>query len=102
MSDISDTDNPEIKAVRVRIYGKVQGVWYRGWLQSKAQPLGIYGWVRNREDGTVEALLCGAPHVVDRMLALCMRGPETARVDRIETEPAQGIAPQRFEVKPTV
>lgn len=96
------TDSPDFKAVRARIFGKVQGVWYRGWLQSKAQPLGIYGWVRNRTDGTVEALLCGPPHVVDRMLALCMRGPETARVERIETEPAQGIAAKRFEVKPTV
>lgn len=92
----------EFKAVRARVYGKVQGVWYRGWVQSKALPLGIYGWVRNREDGTVEALFCGSAAVVDRMLALCMRGPETARVDRIETEPAQGIAPKRFEVKPTV
>lgn len=92
----------EFKAVRARIYGKVQGVWYRGWTQSNAQRLGLYGWVRNREDGTVEALLCGAPHVVDRMLALCMKGPQLARVDRIETEPAKGIAARRFEVKPTV
>ena len=96
------SETPELKAVRARIYGKVQGVWYRGWTQSKAQRLGLYGWVRNREDGTVEALICGAPHVVDRMLALCMRGPELARVDRIETEPAKGIAARRFEVKPTV
>lgn len=96
------SDGGEFKAVKARIYGHVQGVWYRGWVQSKAQPLGLFGWVRNREDGTVEALLCGPPHVVDRMLALCMRGPELARVDRIETEPAQGIAAKRFEVKPTV
>lgn len=95
-------EKSEFKAVRARIHGRVQGVWYRGWVKSKAEPLGLYGWVRNREDGTVEALLCGPPHVVDRMLALCMKGPELARVDRIETEPAQGIAPHRFEVKPTV
>lgn len=101
MSD-KEGEKDDLKAVRARIHGKVQGVWYRGWVQTKAQRLGLYGWVRNREDGTVEALLCGAPHVVDRMLALCMRGPETARVDRIETEPAKGIAANRFEVKPTV
>lgn len=100
--DRLDTDQPDFKAVRARIFGKVQGVWYRGWVQTKAARLGLYGWVRNREDGTVEALVCGTPNVVDRMLALLMRGPELARVDRIETEPAQGLTPKRFEVKPTV
>lgn len=96
------TDSAEFKAVRARVYGKVQQVWYRGWVQTKAQRLGLYGWVRNRDDGTVEALICGRPQVVDRMLALCMRGPELARVERIETELAKGIAAKRFEVKPTV
>jgi len=95
-------DDAEFKAVRARVYGTVQRVWYRGWVQTKAQRLGLYGWVRNREDGTVEALICGRPHVVDRMLALCMRGPELAKVERIETESAKGIAAKRFEVKPTV
>ncbi len=96
------SEDAEFKAVRARVYGKVQRVWYRGWVQTKAQRLGLYGWVRNREDGTVEVLICGRPHVVDRMLALCMRGPELAKVERIETEPAKGIAAKRFEVKPTV
>ncbi len=96
------SEGADFKAVRARIHGKVQRVWYRGWVQTKAQRLGLHGWVRNREDGTVEALLCGRPHVVDRMLALCMRGPEQAKVERIETEPATSIAAGRFEVKPTV
>ncbi len=96
------SDTPEFKAVRARIYGKVQGVWYRGWTQTTAQHLGLFGWVRNRDDGTVEALLCGEAELVDRMLDLCIKGPELAQVDQIETEPAKGIAPRRFEVKPTV
>lgn len=89
-------------AIRVRIHGKVQGVWYRGWTEEQAKQLGLYGWVRNRQDGTVEALFIGAQSVVNEMLAHCNDGPPAAQVTEIVTEPAQGIAPNRFEVKPTV
>ncbi|GHF24656.1 acylphosphatase [Kordiimonas sediminis] len=89
-------------AVKVRIYGKVQGVWYRAWTEQQANAAGVYGWVRNRLDGTVEALFVGSSAAVDGMIAACHQGPEHAKVDRIETVEAQGIAPKRFEVKPTV
>lgn len=92
----------EKAAMRVRIYGKVQGVWYRGWTQKEAQRLGLYGWVRNRVDGTVEALLVGPQPALDEMLELCKSGPSNANVREVATEAAQGLAPNRFEVKPTV
>lgn len=93
---------PTSVARRVRIYGRVQGVWYRGWTEQEAKVLGLYGWVRNRKDGSVEALFCGSPEAVEAMISLCNEGPDHASVDRLETETAQGIAPRRFEVKPTV
>ena len=58
--------------VRVRISGRVQGVWYRGWTVDEARRLGLSGWVRNRRDGSVEAVFSGPEHVVrahDRLLS---------------------------------
>ena len=55
-------------AVRVRISGRVQGVWYRGWAVDTARNLGVQGWVRNRRDGTVEALFAGPLEAVQRMV----------------------------------
>jgi acylphosphatase len=89
-------------AIRARIYGRVQGVWYRGWTEQEANGLGLHGWVRNRLDGSVEAMFIGAGDKVQLMLERCHQGPSHAKVDKIETEEAQGIAPKRFEVKPTV
>ncbi|NVJ71069.1 MAG: acylphosphatase [Alphaproteobacteria bacterium] len=96
------SDTSRIIAVRARIYGKVQGVWYRGWTEEEANRLGLHGWVRNRLDGTVEALFYGRADMVGLMLELCKNGPPAADVERVEQEPAQGITPYRFEVKPTV
>lgn len=89
-------------AIRVRIYGRVQGVWYRGWTAERAKSLGLTGWVRNRRDGSVEALFFGKRSAIDEMLQACGSGPAQARVDDIATEPAQGIVADRFDVKPTV
>ncbi len=89
-------------AVRARITGRVQGVWYRGWTEQQANELGLFGWVRNRKDGYVEALFIGSKQSVEDMLRLCEDGPKHAVVEHVETETAQGLAPRRFEVKPTV
>ena len=89
-------------AVRVRIMGRVQGVWFRGWTVDQARRLGLAGWVRNRHAGSVEALFVGAADRVDAMLALCREGPPAARVDTIEAEPAQGMVGTGFVQKPTV
>jgi len=73
------------------IHGRVQGVWYRGWAVDTARGLGLAGWIRNRRDGTVEAVLQGDEKAVERFIALAREGPPAARVERIkvsETEPA--------------
>jgi acylphosphatase len=69
---------------RIRIEGRVQGVGYRDWLVREAERLGLAGWVRNREDGSVEAVLAGEEAAVQAALTACRRGPPLARVDRID------------------
>ncbi len=91
-----------MKAIKVRITGRVQGVWYRGWTKDQADKLGIVGWVRNRDDGSVEALFKADEEVLDQMLTLAHKGPPAAKVEHIEVTEAQGICPNRFDVKPTV
>ena len=71
------------KAVHVIISGRVQGVGYRNWTVITATKLGIEGWVRNRSDGTVEAVFHGNTQQVDAMLEACNKGPMLARVDNI-------------------
>jgi acylphosphatase len=72
-------------AVRVRIYGRVQGVGFRYFVQSRSRSLGLVGWVRNRGDGTVEALAEGPADVVDGWIELLREGAPASRVDRVET-----------------
>lgn len=76
--------SPLNQSVRVRIYGRVQGVWFRGWTMREASGRGLNGWVRNRADGSVEAVFAGPEADVQDMIASCRRGPTAARVDRIE------------------
>lgn len=66
------------------MHGRVQGVWFRGWVREQATARGLTGWVRNRADGTVEALFVGPPAAIDGMVAACNDGPEDARVTRVE------------------
>jgi acylphosphatase len=66
------------------IRGRVQGVGYRDFTEREARARGLAGWVRNRRDGTVEAVLAGPPAVVADMIAACRRGPFNARVDAID------------------
>jgi acylphosphatase len=76
------------RAVLVRIEGRVQGVWYRGWTVQEANRRGLSGWVRNRSDGSVEALLAGDEKTVDEMVAACWHGPPSARPVSITCRPA--------------
>src|SRR5215475_3647190 len=69
---------------RVVIRGRVQGVGYRAWTEYTALDLGLEGWVRNRRDGTVEALFAGPREVVEAMLKACREGPPGARVATID------------------
>jgi acylphosphatase len=77
------------KAVRLRIRGSVQGVGYRAWCQQGAFQRGLSGWVRNRQDATVEALLVGGAAAIDEMITACRQGPPGASVDSVEASPAQ-------------
>jgi acylphosphatase len=72
----------------------VQGVWFRGSTEAEARAAGLAGWVRNRPDGTVEAVFEGTPEAVAALLAFCRRGPRSARVDRVDEfeEPPEGLA----------
>ena len=78
----------ERRAVRVVVSGRVQGVGFRWWTVAEAKRLGLDGWVRNRRDGTVEAVMAGPPGAVDRMIAQCRQGPVSARVDDLAVSDA--------------
>jgi acylphosphatase len=73
---------------RVMIRGRVQGVGYRAWTEMTALEVGLEGWVRNRRDGTVEALFAGPADVVASMLDACRQGPPGARVEAIDEREA--------------
>jgi acylphosphatase len=79
---------------RLVISGLVQGVGYRDWMVQKARDLGISGWVRNRLDGSVEALVAGDTAAVEELLRLCRRGPRMATVTSIEEDLAD--PPEHF------
>ena len=69
--------------VHVIIKGKVQGVWFRVETKQAADDLGVYGWVRNRRDGTVEAVFEGEQDIIQKMLAWCRKGAPRSRVDQV-------------------
>ena len=73
-----------IRSIRVRITGHVQGVGFRAWTEQRANALGLAGWVRNADNGDVEAVFSGSPDAVIAMLAACKEGPRHARVERVE------------------
>ena len=70
------------------IRGQVQGVGFRAWAELTALELGVEGWVRNRRDGSVEALLAGPEEVVLTMIELCHDGPPGARVEAVDQREA--------------
>lgn len=72
------------KRAHVKVFGRVQGVYYRQETLRHAYDLGLTGWVRNEPDGSVEALFEGEEKAVKEMVAWCGRGPASARVERVE------------------
>ena len=91
-----------MNARQIRVKGRVQGVGYRDALRAEAQRLGITGWVRNRADGSVEALLQGDAAAVAALITWARRGPSLARVISLEEEPAAPASHTTFERWPTV
>ncbi len=90
-----------MRTVRVRVTGRVQGVWYRGWTVDEAAARGLNGWVRNRRDGSVEALFSGPDQAVRDMVEACRRGPPAARVDALTQEEAAAPNEAGFRQLPT-
>jgi acylphosphatase len=89
------------KTVRLRITGRVQGVGYRIWATHTAAGLGLRGWVRNRSDGSVEALATGAPEPVAALVEACRRGPSAARVTAVTVRDAADDGSRGFDALPT-
>ncbi|KAI5912659.1 acylphosphatase [Thauera sp. 2A1] len=93
---------PDVVARRLAIHGRVQGVWYRASAKAEAQRLGLRGWVRNRLDGSVEALVIGPPDAVEAFVAWACEGPPKAEVTRIDiTVEVVEEAVAGFEQRPT-
>jgi acylphosphatase len=83
----------------VFVHGRVQGVWFRESCREQAVALGLGGWVRNRADGSVEAVFEGPAPAVDRMVAWCHDGPAHARVDRVDEHPEPPTGEPGFHVR---
>lgn len=90
-----------IVALHLTIHGRVQGVSYRAGAQGEALRLGLNGWVRNRHDGSVEALVSGARGSVDSFVEWTRRGPVGARVDRVEVTVDEIPKDKSFSIRPT-
>jgi len=88
-----------IKAVAVRVGGRVQGVSFRAWTQVEAQGRGLAGWVRNEADGSVRAHLEGPARAVDAMLAALHEGPPAAVVREVTVEQEAAEGGSRFEIR---
>ena len=87
-------------ARQLTITGRVQGVGFRFYMQRKARELGLTGWVRNCRDGSVEAVVQGAPGAVEAMIAWAQRGPPSAVVAEVRVTDASGDF-ATFEARPT-
>jgi acylphosphatase len=88
-------------AVRLVISGRVQGVGYRAWVSGRARERLLRGWVRNRHDGTVEAVFVGAEEAVAAMVEACRQGPSAAKVTDVAVDDWTGPALEGFEELPT-
>jgi len=87
-----------MKAVKVIIYGKVQGVGFRNFVFLHAKKLNIRGYVKNNPDGTVEAVFEGDEDNINKMIELCKKGPERARVNKIDIKDIEINNYQDFKI----
>jgi acylphosphatase len=87
-----------LKTLHLVIHGRVQGVFFRNSMQSEAQYLAISGWVRNRPDRTVEAMVQGEADAVDAIVRWANRGPQMASVERVDISPGTGSY-EGFEIR---
>jgi acylphosphatase len=87
----------QVQTIQLRITGRVQGVGYREALCGEAARLGVTGWVRNRADGSVEALVQGSGEALAQLLAWARRGPPAARVEQVASAPAEPSLLKTYE-----
>ena len=86
-------------AKRIRVTGRVQGVFYRAWTRSEARKLGVTGWVRNRSDGSVEAQVEGDEQAVAHLIDLMREGPPGSAVDGLTCEETGDLGLNAFEIR---
>jgi acylphosphatase len=89
----------EIIGRKVRLYGRVQGVFFRQWTLNEARRLGVDGWVHNARDGSVEAHLAGEEAAVASLIEHMRKGPPQARVDDVTVDPAEPETVNGFSVR---
>jgi acylphosphatase len=95
-------DPNDLTHMCLRIEGFVQAVGYRNYVIGEAARLGVDGWIRNRSDGTVEALVSGPNAAVEQLIGLCMKGPPGARVANVEMRKAEPATEKGFHRRPMV
>jgi len=96
------SDENELTHLRLRIEGFVQAVGYRNFVIDEATRLGLHGWIRNRGDGTVEALVSGPNAAVETLVGLCMKGPPGSTVRNVELHKAEPPGEKGFKRRPSL
>jgi acylphosphatase len=96
------SDEEEIVSLRFRIEGSVQAVGYRNFVIEEARKLGLDGWIRNRADGTVEALASGPTKAIEAFFTVCARGPAGSRVENVEMHKAEPPEEKGFNRRPSL
>lgn len=92
----------DLTTLRLRIEGFVQAVGYRHFAIQEANRLGLDGWIRNRADGTVEAVISGGTKAVEAFVQACMRGPAGSRVENVELTPADAPKEKGFKRRSSI
>ena len=88
-----------LKCAKLKIFGRVQGVFFRDFTEEKAAEFVIVGWVKNMPDGTVEAIIQGEEDNINKMIACCHEGPSSAQVEEIKVEWMESSLCDSFEVR---
>lgn len=96
------SESDDLTTLLLRIEGFVQAVGYRNFAILEARKLGLNGWIRNRSDGSVEALASGSTKAVESFVAVCMHGPPGARVKNVDLKPAEAPAEPGFRRRPSM